>query len=216
MMIPITIKRIALIVWLLENVDKEISVLEATRESQALNYHATYIALKDLASVGYLRVTRSKRYQVANAPALVNQLALTLPLRLKPMVSFFLGGGMLEKMQLLSSREVNIVFTLFAGAELLSPYVKTSMVHAYVREASIEKLTAALVDTGGRRAVAGDADTYLLPTQHNFILDFSRRMGSFRIAPIGVLLADLKSHGGLGEEQANRIMKEWLSRQSSS
>ena len=215
-MIPITIKRIALIVWLLENVDKEVSVLQATKGAGVLNYHATYTAFKDLASGGYLRITRTKRYQVANAPALVNQIALALPFGLKPMTGFFLGGDMLEKMQRLSSMKIDLVFTLFSGAELLSPYVKTSIVHAYVSQESIEYLKDALVASGGRRATVEEADAFLLPTQHSFVFSFSRKRGSFNIAPMGILLADLESYGGLAQEQANRIMKEWLSRQTGS
>jgi len=217
-MIPITIKRIALIVWLLENVHKEISVREATREAHALDYHSTHNALKDFASGGYLRITKERRYQVANAPALVSEIALALPLRQKPIVGFFLGGGMLDKMRTLSLREVNTVFTLFAAAELLSPYVRTSTVHAYIPQESIEMLTSTMIASGGRRAAVGEADTHLLPTQHefDFLFDFSRKRDSFRIAPMGILLADLQSYGGLGQEQANRIMKQWLSGQVSS
>ena len=210
-MISITIKRIALIVWLLENVDKEVSILQATRAAGVLNYHAVHSAFRDLASGGYLRVTRTKRYQVANAPDLVRQIALMLPLRLKSSVGLFLGGDMFEKMRRLSSAEPDIVFTLFAGAELLSPYVRTNTVHAYIPQKSVDSTRNILLSSGGRRAAVGEADTLLLPTEHRFIFEFARKRDSFKIAPMGLLLADLESYGGLGQEQANRIMQEWLS-----
>ena len=213
-MIPITIKRIALIVWLLENVDKEFSVLQATKETRVLNYHAIYNALRDLAVGGYLRRTKTRRYRVANAPALVNEITLALPFRLKTMIGFFLGGDMLEKMQHLTSMKIDLVFTLFSGAELLSPYVKTSLVHTYVPQESIENIKDVVLAFGGRRAAVGEADTFFLPTQHNFVFNFSRKRGLFNVAPMGILLADLMSYGGLAQEQANRIMKEWLSGRS--
>lgn len=213
-MIPITVKRIGLIVWLLENLDREISVFEATKGADVLNYHSTYTALKDLASGGYLRITKTKRYQVVDAPALVRQISLLLPFRSKSTIGFFLGGEMYEKMQRLSSTVPDLVFTLFSAAELLSPYVKTSLVHAYIQQEHVQNVKDALVASGGRLAFIAEADTFLLPTEHRFIFSFSGERGQFKIAPMGILLADLESYGGLAKEQANLIMKEWLSRQS--
>jgi len=210
-MIPITSKRIILIVWLLENMDKGISVLQATKDARALNYHATYNALNDLAVAGYLRKNRSRHYQVVNAPALVRQIAHALPFRQKPVVGFFLGDDMSTKMRKLASLNDDIVFTLFAAAELLSPYVKTTNVHAYVPLTSVSVWQERLIQVGGRRALSSEADTFLLPTTDDFVLRFSRKIEGFRIPPMALLLADLESSGGLAQEQAGRIMKEWLS-----
>ena len=210
-MVPITPKRTILIVWLLENVNQEISVLQARNEARALNYHATYNALSDLAAAGYLRRNESRRYQIINAPALVRRIAYTLPFRQKPVIGFFLGDDMIAKMRRLSGLDDSVVYTLFAAAELLSPYVETKNVHAYVPLKSIPILQERLLQGGGRRAQIGEADTFLLPTGDDFLLRFSRKKGEFRIAPMAVLLADLESSGGLAQEQAGRIMKEWLS-----
>lgn len=68
-----------------------------------------------------------------------------------------------------------------------------------------------LLKAGGRRAQIGEADTFLLPTGDDFVFRFSSKRGEFRIAPMALLLADLESSGGLAQEQAGRIMKEWLS-----
>lgn len=213
-MIPITPKRVALAVWLLENIEKEVSIYQATKEARVLNYHATHEAFKDFASAGYIQKTKAERYRVTDAPALVHQIALAFPFRLKPIVGFFLGGDMIGKMQRLSSIEPSTIFTLFAGAELLSPYIRTIMVHAYVPAKSIETQKDRLLQSGGRRAELNEADTFLLPTDHAFVFEFAKKIGSYRIPPMGVLLADLESYGGLAQEQAGRIMREWLSRPS--
>lgn len=210
-MIAITPKRIILIIWLLENLGKEISVLQATKEARALNYHATYTAFNDLAAAGYVRKNKSGHYQVVNAPALIRQIAYASPFRQKPVVGFFLGDSMAARMRKLRSLDENIVFTLFAAAELLSPYVRTASVHAYVSLASIPIWEERLLKAGGRRAQIGEADTFLLPTGDDFVFRFSSKRGEFRIAPMALLLADLESSGGLAQEQAGRIMKEWLS-----
>lgn len=213
-MIAITPKRIALAAWFLENIEKEVSAYQATKEAGVLNYHATHEAFKDFAAAGYVRRTRTGSYQVTDAPALVHQIALAFPFRLKPIVGFSLEGDMIEEMQRLSSTQPDVVFTLFAGAELLSPYIKTAMVHAYVPAGSIETQKDRLLQSGGRRAELNEADTFLLPTRHAFVFKFSRRRGSYRIPPMAVLLADLESYGRLAQEQAARIMTEWLSRPS--
>ena len=209
-MIAITRKRIILIVWLLENSGKEISILQATREARALNYHATYTAFKDLAAAGYIR-KKNGHYQVVNVPALIRQIAYAYPFRQKPVVGFFLGDNMTARMRKLTSLDGSIVFTLFAAAELLSPYVRTASVHAYVPLTSIQTWEERLLKANGRRAQIGEADTFLLPTDDAFVFRFSSKRGEFSIAPMALLLADLESSGGLAQEQAGRIMKEWLS-----
>jgi hypothetical protein len=208
---PITPKRLGLIVWLLENVDKEVSVLQASREARVLDYSATSNAFKDLTAAGYVRKTASKRYQVANATALIHQIALAQPFSLRKAVSFFLGGSMIEKMRKLNSIGSNPVFTLFAAAELLSPYVRTSSVHAYVAQMAVDSIKTKLIEIGARRAEGSEADTFLLPTNDEYLIRLSRKRNEFRIAPMGILIADLESYGGLGQEQAVRVMDAWLS-----
>jgi len=210
-LMPITPKRLALIAWLLENVDKEVSVLQASKNAHALDYHSTYNAFKDLTRAGYLRITDLARYQVANAAGLIHQMALAEPFRQKPAMCFFLGGSMTEKMHRLNSTGAEFVFTLFAAAELLSPYVRTSNVHAYVRRAAMDSVESKLIESGARRAESSEADTFLLQTNYDYIFRLSQKKGEFAVAPMGVLLADLESYGSLGREQANRIMNEWLS-----
>lgn len=208
---PITPKRLGLIVWLLENVHKELSILEASRNARVLGYSATSNAFRDLTAAGYLRKTASGRFQVANATALIHQIALAQPFGMKKALGFFLGGSMIEKMRKLNSLEPNLAFTLFAAAELLSPYVRTSSVHAYVPDAAAESLKVELIEGGARRAEGSEADTFLLPTADESLFRLSRRKDEFRIAPMGILIADLESYGGLGQEQAVRIMNDWLS-----
>jgi hypothetical protein len=210
-LMPITRKRLGLVVWLLENIDKEVSILQASNDARVLDYHSTYNAFKDLTAAGYLRKTVSGRYQVANASALIHQIALADPFRQKVAICFFLGGTMVEKMHKLNSVGSDSVFTLFAAAELLSPYVRTSSAHAYVPLSAIDSIQEKLIELSGRRADRSEADTFLLPTSYEYIFRFSRKKNEFRVAPMGVLIADLESYGGLGQEQAGRIMKEWLS-----
>lgn len=118
---------------------------------------------------------------------------------------------MIEKMHKLNSLEPNLAFTLFAAAELLSPYVRTSNVHAYVLDPATESLTVKLIEAGVRRAEGNEADTFLLPTDDENLFRLSRKKDGFRIVPMGILIADLESYGGLGQEQAVRIMNDWLS-----
>jgi hypothetical protein len=210
-LISITPKRLGLIVWLLENIDKEVSVLQASKDAHVLDYHSTHNAFKDLTAAGYLRITDSARHQVTNASALIHHIALAQPFRQKAVVSLFLGGSMVEKMHKINSIEPDTIFTLFAAAELLSPYVRTNSVHAYVPQAAIDSLKTKLIELGARRADGSEADTFLLPTSDEYIFRLSRKKNEFRIAPMGILIADLESYGSLGQEQAARIMNQWLS-----
>lgn len=210
-MITVTPKRIALIVWLIENTGKDVSVLQATKEVGLLNYKAVYAALKDLERGGYIRRTKTKRYQVVDAPALIRQIALSIPFRAKAIVGFFVGGDTAQKMRELVGIDHDVVFTLFAAAELLSPYVRTNAAHAYIRAGSINRLSERLLNAGARRSEGSESDLFILPTESAYVFRFSRTRGDFKIAPMGILLADLQSYGGLGQEQADRIMREWLS-----
>ena len=114
-------------------------------------------------------------------------------------------------MRKLNSFASNPIFTLFAAAELLSPYVRTNSVHAYVPQMTIDSLTTQLIGSGARRAEGSEADTFLFPTNDEYIFKLSRPRNDFRIAPMGILIADLESYGGLEQEQAIRIKNQWLS-----
>lgn len=121
-----------------------------------------------------------------------------------------MSGNMKGKMDLLKAAEMGHAFTIFAAGELLHPYVKTEDVHAYIRGGDRGEWKNYLIAKNARRAPSKEANLVLFPVNEEYYFRLAREVKNYRIAPIGVVLADLLSYGGLGEEQAKLIFDEWV------
>lgn len=204
-MIKLTEKRQGVVLWIVENKDKEWSIHELCIKFGGLTYPSTYGFVNQLLKAGYLTKTRAGKFMLANAHALLRQLAYTFPLKAKEKKCFFVGGGIADKMGLLKSIELEHSFTAFAAGEVLHPYVKTEKVHAYIRKKDGKRWEKELAERGARPAFEEEANLFLLPVQEDYFFNLSKKIHGFTIAPTGLVLADLISIGGLGEEQAKMV-----------
>ncbi|MCK4326970.1 MAG: hypothetical protein KAW41_00665 [Candidatus Diapherotrites archaeon] len=204
-MIKLTEKRQGIVLWILENRGKQWSIHELCTKFGGLTYPSTYDFVNQLLGAGYLMKTEAREFTAMNAHALVQQLAYTFPLKAKEKKCFFVVGGMADKIKVLKSIKLDYSLTAFAAGEVLHPYVKTEKVHAYARKKDIGKWGEELARKGARPAFEDEANLFLLPVQEDYYFNLSRNIHGFRIAPLGLVLADLVSIGGLGEEQAKMI-----------
>jgi predicted transcriptional regulator len=208
-MIKLTEKRQGIVLWILENKSKQWSIHELCVKFGGLTYSTTHAFINQLLKAEYLVKTETNEFAVVNTYALIEQLSYTFPLKAKEKKCFFLKGSMFEKMKLVKSIELDHSFTGFAAGEVLHPYVKTERVHAYVRKADLEKWAKELAKKGARPAFEDEASLFLLPVEENYYFNLSKKIHNFNIAPIGLVLADLISIGGLGKEQA-KIIEEGI------
>ena len=204
-MIKLTEKRQGIVLWILENRHKQWSIHGLCRSFGGLTYPSTYDFVNQLLEAGYLMKTETKEFTATNAHALVQQLAYTFPLKAKEKRRFFAKGAMADKMSLLKATKLDYSLTAFAAGEALHPYVKTEKVHAYVRNEDLEAWEKQLINKGARPAFEDEANLFLLPVQENYYFSLSKGIHGFSIAPLGLVLSDLISIGGLGEEQAKMI-----------
>ncbi len=204
-MIKLTEKRQGVVLWILENRERQWSIHELCTKFGGLTYPSTYDFVNQLLKAGYLMKTKSRRFMLTNAHALVQQLAYTFPLRSKEKECFFAGGDMAGKMKMLKRTGLDYSATAFAAGEVIHPYVKTEKVHAYVRKGELGKWKKQLVRMGARPAFEDEANLFLLPVGEEYYFSLSRQVHGLRLAQRGLVLADLVSIGGLGEEQARMI-----------
>lgn len=208
-MFKLTDKRVGTLLWILENRDKKWSIYELSKDAGTLDYSATHTFVKELEKAGFVIKTRGK-YGLSNAPALVQALSVSQPFRPKEKEHFFITGDMKAKMNVVKHGKLEHGFTLFSAGELLFPYVRTEEVHVYARKEEFEKWKKYLIKKDARRAVQKEANLTLILVDQDYHFRFSRKIHGYMIVPIGEVLSDLYSYGGLGEEQAKLIQKEWL------
>ena len=204
-MIKLTEKRQGVILWILENKNRSWSIHELCTSLGGLTYPSTYDFVNHLLEAGHLIRTQTREFMLVNTRALISQLAFTFPFKAKKKSSFFIKLGMKDKMSLLKDIKLDYALTAFAAAELLHPYVKTEKVHAYVRTRDIETWKKLLTKKNARPAYEDEANLFLLPVEENYYFKLSRKIHGFSISPPGLVLADLISIGGLGEEHAKVI-----------
>lgn len=208
-MFKLTDKRVGTLLWILENKDRKWSIYELSKNAETLDYSATHTFIRELEKAGF--VIKSKgRYGLSNASALIQILSVSQPFRLKEKKCFFIMGSMKSKMDAVKDGKLEHAFTLFSASELLFPYVRTEEVHVYVRREEFEKWKKYLIKKNVRRAMEKEANLTLILVDQDCHFRLSRKIRSYTIAPIGEVLSDLYSYGGIGEEQAQLIQKEWL------
>ncbi len=208
-MLKLTSKRVGTLLWMMENINKKWSIYGLCKGAGTLDYSATYTFVKELEKAGFITKIRGK-YSNSNARGMVSSICYSQPIKLRERENFFVSGDMKKKMDLLKAAKMNHAFTIFAAGELLHPYVKTEDVHAYVRKRDYDGWKKYLIAKNARRAVPKEANLVLFPVAEEYYFRLAKKVKNYRIASIGVVLADLLSYGGLGEEQAKLILDEWL------
>lgn len=207
-MLKLTSKRAGTLAWMIENVDKVWSIYEVAKEAGTLDYSATHTFVKELEKVGFV-IKIKGRYRLSNAPSAVQYLSLFQPFQSRNKEDFFVLGDMKTKMDLVGSSGLPYAFTLFSAGELLYPYVKTEDVHVYIKRQEFDSWRKYLIKEGARRATPKEANLVLILAWKDYYFA-GREIRRYRIAPVGIVLADLLSYGGLGQEQAKMIQDEWL------
>ncbi len=205
----LTQKRLGLLLWILEEKDKDWSIYELEKSMGTLNYSPTYNFVKELEKGGFVTKLNGK-YQLTNAPDLIKFISLANPFPAKSKRHYFINKKMREKMEIIKNSELKHSFTLFSAGELLVPYIKTEQVHMYVKKEDVEKWNDYLIQKNVKRSTETEGNLILIPVENEFYFDLGREEKGFRIASIGLILSDLLSFGGLGEEQGKLIEKKWL------
>ena len=235
-MLEITEKRLASLLWVLKNKNKTWSVFELTKgvaKMQGIEDHRVYkknktvptvdIALtytptlsfvKELEKNGFLHKDRkTQEYGVSRAPDLVRLISLARPFNSLNSLNYHSSLDFQKKLSLLgkiAGKQLSYAFTVFAGSELYRPYVKTDAVHAYVLESEIKEWEKALLHEGFLKAEKREANVFLIPTKQESIFSKAEKVKGYHVAPVPILLSDLLSFGGLGEEQGSFLLEEWL------
>ncbi len=204
----LTKKRLEVLLWILENKNRRWTIYEIEK-SNTLNYSPIYNLVKEMENIGFV-VKINGKYQLANAPDLIKIISINDPFRVKPKRYYFINKTMRGKMEIVKKSKLDYSFTLFCAGELLFPYIKTEDVHVYVKKQEIEKWNDYLIEKGVKKSVEKEANLILMPVESEFYFGLSREEKSFKIAPTGLILSDLLSFGGLGEEHARIIKKKWL------
>lgn len=207
-MLKLTSKRAGTLAWITENVDKTWSIYELAKGAGTLDYSATHAFVKELEKAGFV-IKIKGRYRLSNAPGAVQYLSLFQPFQSRHKEDFSVLGDMKAKRDLVGSNGLSYAFTLFSAGELLYPYVKTEDVHAYIKKEEFDSWKKYLIKEGARRATPKEANMVLILVEEDYYFT-GREIRNYRIAPIGIVLADLLSYGGLGQEQAKMIQNEWL------
>jgi len=79
-----------------------------------------------------------------------------------------------------------------------------------VKKKDIDKWNDYLIKKGVKRSVKKESNLVLIPVEQDFYFNFGKVEKGFKIAPIGLILSDLDSFGGLGKEQKKIIEEQWL------
>jgi hypothetical protein len=207
-MLKLTSKRVGTLAWIIENMDTTWSIYELAKGAGTLDYSATHSFVKELEKAGFI-VKMKGRYRLSNMPGAVQYISLFQPFQSRHREDFFVLGDMGAKMNLVGSGGLPHAFTLFSAGELLYPYVKTEDVHAYIKVGEFDSWRKYLIEEGARRAAPKEANMALILVEDEYYFS-GREVRNYRIAPVGIVLADLLSYGGLGKEQAKMIQDELL------
>ncbi len=207
-MLKLTNKRVGALTWMIENKDEDWSIYELAKGAKTLDYSATHAFVKELERAGFV-IKKMGRYKLSNALGAVQYLSLFQPFRSRPKENFYMQGDMSSKMEIVRKSGLSYSFTLFSAGELLYPYVKTEDVHAYIKKKEFDGWKSYLIREGARRAAPKEANMVLILVEDDYYFS-GRTIRDYRIAPIGIVLADLFSYGALGQEQASLIQNEWL------
>jgi hypothetical protein len=238
-MVELTEKRLASLLWILKNKERGWSIFELTKGAAgmlgqkdwrvykkdskgariqytdaALTYSPTHSFVKELEEKGFLhKDEKTSEYRAAKAADLIKLVSLARPFNSLKAEYYHSPSGFLETIKMVGSSRLPYALTLFAGSELYRQYVKTDQVHAYIREGGEEKWGKYLLSKKCRKVRKNEAslaNLFLIPTSQGAFFNAPAKVKGFSVAPAPILLSDLLSFGGLGEEQASFLMEEWL------
>ncbi len=233
-MLELTEKRLISVLWILENKEKNWSIYELSKGTAAmmnpkkdtdsnspsfrsmhndsvLTYKPTFSFVKELEKNGFIaKNEKTSEYSVARATDLIKLVSLARPVTSLKTIGYHSPLGFEGTIRLVNATKLEYSFTLFAGSEFYRSYVKTDQVHAYVMEGEEEKWEKYLLSKKCLKAEKSQANLFLLPTKNQALFKKAKKVKGFSIAPTSILLSDLLSFGGLGEEQGRFLMEEWL------
>jgi len=207
-MIKVTPKRVGILCWILKNKDSKWSIHQIYRELGNPWYSSTHLFIKELERAGYVRKVKGG-YKVMDVQALINQIALIFPFKAKEKQAFYLNKKR-QNMNLIKEISLDHAFTLFSAGELMYSYVMTEKTHVYIRKNDLDNWKKELIQKGARRASEEEGNILLLPIEEDYPFKLSEDLHGHRIAPYGLVIADLISFGGLGEEHGRLILEDWL------
>ena len=227
-----TEKRLISVLWILENKEKNWSIYELRKGAAAmfgeddavykkntrfpimdlaLTYRPTFSFVKELEKNGFItKNNKTSEYSVTRAPDLVKLVSLARPLTNLKTIGYHSPLDFEGTIRLVNATKLAYSFTLFAGSELYRSYVKTDQVHAYIQQGDEKKWEQYLLSKKFLKAEKSHANLSLLPTKNQALFKKAKKIKGFSIAPTSILLSDLLSFGGLGEEQGRFLMEEWL------
>ena len=217
------------IIWILENKEKSWSVYELSKGAAAmvqandaqvqsngalnesLSYRPTLDFVKELEKSRFiLKDSKTSEYSVARVPDLVKLVSLARPVTGLKAIGYKSPLDFEGTLRLVHGSKLEYSFTMFAGSELYRSYVMTDQVHAYIRVGEEKKWEEYLLLKKCLKAEKAHANLFLLPTKNEVLIKQAKKLKGFSIAPTTILLSDLWSFGGLGEEQARFLMDAWL------
>jgi len=231
-MLELTEKRLASVLWILENRGKSWSVYELRKGTAkmtetedtsykkgtriptldtSLTYRPTLSFVKELEKNGFImKNDKTSEYSLARAPDLAKLVSLAKPVTGLKAIGYHSPHDFEGTLRLVNASKLDYSFTVFAGSEFYRPYVKTDQVHAYMREGEEKKWEEYLLSKKCLKAEKREANIFLLPTKNEALLKQAKKVKGFSIVPTPILLSDLISFGGLAEEQGRFLMEEWL------
>ena len=231
-MLELTDKRLVSILWMLKNKGKKWSIFELRKGAVAmfgkddavyvkntkfpimdlgLTYGPTHTFVKELENSGFIsKDTKTNEYGVSKAKDLVKFISLAKPFSGLKTINYYSGEDFSSILKIVNASKLPYAFTVFAGSELYRPYVKTNQVHFYIRHGDEKKWADYLLAKKCLKADKANANIFIIPASHDVFLSKAVRVKGFSVVPTPILLSDLMGFGGLGEEQANYLMEEWL------
>ncbi|MFH1392029.1 MAG: type IV toxin-antitoxin system AbiEi family antitoxin [Candidatus Diapherotrites archaeon] len=232
-MLKLTDKRLISILWMLKNKEKKWNILELRKGTEkmlggkdtgiysqkkpfqilnlTLTYGPTFSFVKELEKSGFLlKDSRTNEYTVSKASDLVKLISFTRPFNSLEKIEYYSPLDFASTLKTVGNAGFDYAFTIFAGSELFTPYVKTNQVHIYVRPGDEPKWKKYLFSKKFLKAEKGQANLFLIPTKQEVFFRQAEKVKNFSIVPLPILLSDLFSSGGLAEEQAKNIMENWL------
>jgi hypothetical protein len=210
-MIELTEKRITALVWVLDNKNKGWNISEFQKQSKALGYGPAHSFVKELEKNGFImKDKKTNEYRIAKASDLIRLLSLSRPFNSFKTVNYYSQDVFEKKLSRINNSKLSYAFSVFAGSELFRNYVKTDQVHAYVLEKDLKNWEKFLLSKGFLKAEKSQANLFLIPASNAALVKNAIKIKGFKVIQIPLLLSDLLSFGGLGEEQGSFLLEEWL------
>ena len=210
-MLELTEKRLASLLWMMENKGKKWSVLELNKGAPELSYRPTFSFVKELEEIGFVKKDpKTAEHGITKVVDLVRFVSLARPIQSLKTVNFHSPFEFSKTLKMVQESKLSHAFTVFAGSELYRSYVKTDQVHVYIRKGEEEKWNKFLLSKNCLKAQKNQANLFLIPTEQEALFKDAAKIKGHSVVPVPILLSDLFSFGGLAEEQANFLVEEWL------